>query len=226
LVILGPPNDCSMMTLRPTRDTSANQRATDKSALGEEQTFRPKRNTNSVCKHVNALEDARAAFVGKLNFLVGAAGEDGASGLRGSTTERAGGARRDVMHGVLDVRKLRGEGRRTVGVFGRGWGKRKGREKYAAKRPFIICSFVWLSLTECYLDYYIQLRANGAHLKHPEEYKESVKQDGGQTRTLAQASSSQGLTPWQSNSISSSSVKPKPLPFILSSINASHSPSL
>src|SRR6267142_1118199 len=72
---------------------------------------------------------------------------------------------------------------------------------------------------------YIQFRANGAHLKHPEEYKESVKQDDGQTRTLAQASSSQGLTPWQGNSISSSSVKPKPLPFILSSINASHSPS-
>ena len=77
--------------------------------MGEEQTFRPKRNTNSVCKHVNTLEDARAALVGKLNFLVGAAGEDSASGLRGSTTERAGGARRDVMHGESGVGKLRGE---------------------------------------------------------------------------------------------------------------------
>jgi len=63
-------------------------------------TFRSKRNTNSVCKHVNALEDARAALVGKLNFLVGATREDGASGLRGRTAESAGGARRDVMHGV------------------------------------------------------------------------------------------------------------------------------
>jgi hypothetical protein len=106
-----------MITLRPTCDTSANRRATDESALEEEQTFWPKRNTNSVCKHVNALENARAALVGKLNFLVGAAGENSASGLRGSTTERAGGARGDVMHGVLDVRKLRGEGRRPVGVF-------------------------------------------------------------------------------------------------------------
>jgi hypothetical protein len=122
-----------MITLRPTRDTSANQRATDETALGEERTFRPKRNTDSVCKHVNALEDARAALVGKLNFLVGAAGEDGASGLRGSTTERAGGARRDVMHGVLDVRELRGKRGKGRWVFLEGVGGKEGTREIRGK---------------------------------------------------------------------------------------------
>ena len=54
LVILGPPYDCSMITFRPMQDTSANQDATT-GATKSEQTFRPKRNTDSVCKHVDAF---------------------------------------------------------------------------------------------------------------------------------------------------------------------------
>ena len=121
-----------------------------RSATGKGQTFRPKRNTDSVCKHVDALEDARTTLVGKLNFLVGATGENGASGLRGSTTERAGGAGRDVMHGVFGCEEV-GGGRRekSESVMGRSWGRRERAERNcAAKRPFIICPFVWLSLTE------------------------------------------------------------------------------
>jgi hypothetical protein len=90
------------------------------------QTFRSKRNTDSVCKHVDALEDASAALVGKLNFLVGAAGEDGASGLRGCTTERTGGARRDVMHGVLGVWWLGERGKRDRRCF---WERLKEKEE-------------------------------------------------------------------------------------------------
>jgi hypothetical protein len=77
----------------------SNQDATT-GATKSEQTFRPKRNTDSVCKHVNAFEDARAALVGELDFLVGTAGQNRASGLSGSATESTRRRRRDVMHGV------------------------------------------------------------------------------------------------------------------------------
>ena len=105
LVILGPPNDCSMITFRPMQDTSANQDVTT-GASKSKQTFRPKRNTDSVCKHVNAIEDARAGLVGELDFLVGTASQNRASGLSGSATEGTRRRRRDVMHG-RNVRVLR-----------------------------------------------------------------------------------------------------------------------
>ena len=105
LVILGPPNDCSMITFRPMQDTSANQDVTT-GATKSKRTFRPKRNTDSVCKHVNAIEDARASLVGELDFLVGTASQYRASSLSGSATESTRRRRRDVMHG-RNVRVLR-----------------------------------------------------------------------------------------------------------------------
>jgi hypothetical protein len=67
---------------------------------GKKQTFWSKRNTDSVCKHVNTFKNARAALVGKPNFFVSAASENSAGSLCRSTTERARGAGGDVVHGV------------------------------------------------------------------------------------------------------------------------------
>ena len=64
----------------------SNQDATT-GATESEQTFRPKRNTDSVCKHVNAFEDACAALVGELDFLVCTAGQNRANGFSGSATK-------------------------------------------------------------------------------------------------------------------------------------------
>jgi hypothetical protein len=81
------------------QDTSANQDETTE-VTKSKRTFRPKRDTDSVCKHVNAFEDARAALVGESDFLVGTAGQHRASGLSGSATKSTRRRRRDVMHGV------------------------------------------------------------------------------------------------------------------------------
>jgi hypothetical protein len=54
------------------------------------------------------------------------------------------------MHGVFGCEEV-GGGRRekSESVMGRSWGRRERAERNcAAKRPFIICPFVWLSLTE------------------------------------------------------------------------------
>ena len=134
-MILGPPNDCSMITFRPTRDTSANRgKTTTAKASKRKRTFWSKRNTDSVCKHVNAFEDARATLVRKLNFLVSATGENGTGSLRRSTTERTRRAGGDVVHGV----EMWGGGREERWTVRRKWVEDGEREKgYAAKRPFI-----------------------------------------------------------------------------------------
>ncbi len=112
-----------MITFRPTCDTSANPKGKQPQGKERKQTFWSKRNTNSVCKHVDAFEDARAALIRKLNFLVSATGENGAGSLRRSTTERARRAGGDVVHGVGMCRGGREE-RREVGGE-----KEVGREK-------------------------------------------------------------------------------------------------
>lgn len=83
-----------------TRHVSNPGKTTNYKSRKREQTFWSKRNTDSVCKHVDAFEDARAALVGKPNFLVGTAGENGAGSFRRSTTECARRAGSDVVHGV------------------------------------------------------------------------------------------------------------------------------
>jgi hypothetical protein len=129
-----------MITFRPTRDATRQQtkkRKKSRKARERKQTFWSKRNTDSICKHVDAFEDACAALVRKLNFLVSTAGENGAGSLRRSTTERARRAGGDVVHGV----GMCGGGRKEKGEVGGekevGREKRKEGKKYAAKRPFM-----------------------------------------------------------------------------------------
>lgn len=68
-VILGPPNDCSMMTLRPDRNLSNISGL----CLGR-RTFWSEGNADSVGEDIDTLENAGSALVGKLNFLVGRTG--------------------------------------------------------------------------------------------------------------------------------------------------------
>ena len=98
--------DDNVPTLRATRQHTKTRQAQIKS-----KTFWPKRNTDSVCKYVDAFENARAALIRELNFLVDAASENGASSPGRSTTERARGRRSDVMHGV-GMCEFCGKGRR------------------------------------------------------------------------------------------------------------------
>lgn len=143
-MILGPPNDCSIITFRPTRDTSANQGKNNHKPRERKQTFRSKRNTDSACKHVDAFEDACAALVRKLNFLVSTAGENGAGSLRRSTTERARRAGGDVVHGVgtcggAGEESGEVDGEKEVGR------RRKGRkERNTRQAALYVCPFIWL----------------------------------------------------------------------------------
>jgi hypothetical protein len=132
-----------MMTFRPTTDTSANPRENNHKARDRKQTFWSKRNTDSVCKHINAFEDARAALVGKLNFLVSATGENGAGSLRRSTTERARRAGGDVMHGVGMCRGGREE-REERWMVRRKWVGRKGRKEIRGKAAQDLCLSICL----------------------------------------------------------------------------------
>jgi hypothetical protein len=95
-VIFGPPNDCSMMTLRPTKAVSASGLVT----MTKERTFRAKSHRNSVCKDVHTPQDSSAALVGELNLLVRAAREGWrrASRLEGCAAEGTGGGARDGVH--------------------------------------------------------------------------------------------------------------------------------
>ena len=146
-MILGPPNDCSMITFRPTRDTTRQQTKEKRitRARKRKQTFWSKRNTDSVCKHVDAFEDACAALVRKLNFLVSAAGENGAGSLRRSTAERARRAGGDVVHDVECAEV--GEKREERWTVRRKWVGRKGRKERNTRQSGPSCLSLYLAYT-------------------------------------------------------------------------------
>ena len=99
LVIFGPPKGCSMMTLRPAkrRVSRASPRAASKSR--ESLTLRTERNADSVCEDIDTLEDARAALVGELDFLVGTALQCRLSSLRSGSADSRGRRGGETVHG-------------------------------------------------------------------------------------------------------------------------------